>query len=539
MQKEKEAPSLAEITADAPEGAPRTGERIVADRLRADPFLARRSPATPGAARQDAAETVTVESLGAPPRQGEPIPARAPENVRANGDATRVYAYSPLLFSVEVSPWPQRYNYYQRFLSDAERYFSARGEACAPEPYFSYIPQYSQLGRAQLAFYFWFRECARRGEYLDGVDFPYILLYIYEIINLPRRIAPAAGAEALAGVWLAYRARYPELDKYLAEWMCDYCLVYGTALPASMQPVLPAVIRRATLKEFYISAMPGASCPTAIPADVLVAAGSDYSYRASRYYGANAALYDEHIPAAAVFALRKCGLWNDETGLRAARAERDAFCGSLCAQTVKRRLRITYYSLARSYELRSVLTQAVKAAENGVRRAAKIKSRLNVSDAPAAIAAAVNEYFAAALPPERTRRAAADTSYERYYDAAETGMDFARSHAIEAASWANTELLAPQDAAEALPPAPQPETETKAAPPGGVPEAELLRAMLSGGTLEAFCRAHGGAPNDAAARVNEYFADAIGDVVLEQDGAGSWRLIEDYRFDVEAALGEP
>ena len=155
-----------------------------------------------------------------------------------------------------------------------------------------------------------------------------------------------------------------------------------------------------------------------------------------------------------------------------------------------------------------------------------------------AIAAAVNEYFAAALPSERMRRAAADTSYERYYDAAEMGMDFARSHAIEAASWANTELLAPQDAAEAVPPEPQPETETKAAPPGGVPEAELLRAMLSGGTLEAFCRAHGGAPNDAAARVNEYFADALGDVVLEQDGAGSWRLIEDYRFDVEAALVE-
>ena len=532
----KETPAIAEITSEEPQNAPHPGARIVADRLQTDPFLARRVPAAP-APPPAAAETVTIRSPGAPRLPETPLPPRAPANGRRAAQETRSYPYSPLLFSVEVSPWPQRYNYYQRFVSDAQRYFSVRGTACEPEPYFSYIPQYTQLGRAQLSFYFWFRECARHGEYLERVDFPYILLYVYEIINLPDRVAPQEGAEALSGLWLAYRGRYPELDKYLAEWMCDYCLVYGAALPAPLQGILPEIIRRASLKEFYISALPGAERLTAIPPEVLVAAGSDYSYRASRYYEANAALYDAHIPAAAAAALRQCGLWDDASGLRTAHAERDAFCGSLCAQTVKRRLRITYYSLARSYELRAALTQAVKLAENGVRRAAKIKSRLNVAGADAAIAAAVNGYFSAALPSERQRRPQEDTSYERYYDAAETGMDFARSREIESASWANTELLAPQDAEEASSHAPPPEIETETAP-RGVPEAELLRAMLAGGSLETFCRAAGRSPDEAAARVNEYFADTLGDVVLEQDGAGAWVLIGDYRADVAASLGE-
>lgn len=524
MQKEHELPPLAEIVSDAPD-AP-AGEKLIRDK-NADPFLRRPSASDASSGRRE-----------------EPLRRPASPETRAASLPEREYAYSPLLFSVSVSAWPQRYNYYQRFLCDAERYFRVRGEPCETEGYFSYIPQYSQLSRPQLAFYFWFRERARSGEYADDVDFPYILLYVYEIINLPRLIAPDTGAAALAGLWLAYRRRYPELDKYLAEWMCDYCLVHGVQLPKTLAPILPEIIRRASLKEFYVSAMPGAGNVGELPPEVLVAAGSDYNYRSSRYYGDNAALYEEHIPAAAAYAMKRCGLWSGAAEeLRTARAERDAFCGSLCAQTVKRRIRISYYSLSRSYELRASLTQAVKLAENGVRRAAKIKSRLNVAGADRALAAAVAEYFSASLPGERRRRAEEENAYERYYDAPSVGFDFAGAHSIESASWANAELLAPaESSAPAEPPAPAessaPAQSSTPAQGSRVPLPALLAWMLDGGQLEEWCRRQPKRllPEVAAAQINDYFADELGDVVLAcADGA--WRLIEDYRQEAEDALG--
>jgi len=66
-----------------------------------------------------------------------------------------------------------------------------------------------------------------------------------------------------------------------------------------------------------------------------------------------------------------------------------------------------------------------------------------------------------------------------------------------------------------------------------------LCAVLCGGFLEEACRALPGrvSPASAAARINEYFTESLGDVVLEQQN-GKWRLIEDYRDDVQQACAD-
>ena len=102
------------------------------------------------------------------------LPARRPAPAPAAPE--RQYAYSPLIRKVTVLPWPQSYNYYQRFVLDAQKYARIRGKETEPVPFFSYIPQYSQLSREQLLFYFWFREQTRARVYMDNVDFAYILL---------------------------------------------------------------------------------------------------------------------------------------------------------------------------------------------------------------------------------------------------------------------------------------------------------------------------------------------------------------------------
>ncbi len=495
---------LADAHADA-EGTKTRGPRLTADSIRLP----------------EGARLTTAAALG----QSSPSP-RTPE---------REYSHSPLLYHVAVYPWPQRYNFYQRFVSDAQRYYAVHGAPCAPVPYFSYMPQYAQLGHDQLAWYLWLREQLRSGTYPEDVDFPYILLYIYEIINLPDKLAPQEGAAQLAGVWLAYRARYRELDKYLSEWMCDYCLTYQIPMPPALRPLLDTAIRASSLKEFYIASLSEEE-ETLLPPSALIAAASDYSYRASRYYAENAAVYDEWIPAAVSAAVGGMGLDPARDLMRQAHTERDAFCGSLCAQTVKRRIVIDYYSFARSYGMRAEVTAAVKLAENAVRRILRIKSRLAVPDAPEAVRAAVGAYFASRGTPSRAA-SAEEEAYERFYDAPEEGLDLSRSRAIEEESWTNTELLAPQDDEDAPPPADTPSTDTS--PADAPPETEedaasdealaLLETLLSGGTPPI--------TDVTAAAVNEYAADRLGDVVLEYDGR-SWRLLDDYREEVASWITE-
>ena len=459
----------------------------------------------------------------------------------------RDYRHSSLVFRVSVYPWPQTYNYYRRFVMDAQRYFRVRGTPCPREEYFSYIPQYAQMSRGQLLWYFWFRERARAGEYMDDVSFPYILLYVYEIINLPDLLPPAEGASQIAGLWLACRGRHPELDKYLSEWMCDYCLVHGVPLPEVLTPLLPEIIRRASFKEFYIAALEGVEAGGKLPASALLACGSDYSYRNSKYYPDNREMYDTHIPAAIQFALARSGLLPDPSEMRHARAERDAFCGSLCAQTVKRRIRLEYCSLSRSYEIRAAVTAAVKLAENGLRRHLKIKSRLSVTGAPAGVAEAVGMYFGETFAAEgRIRcREAEDAAYERLYDAPSRGIDFGDARALEVSSWANTELLVPEEFTASQPessapaaPAVQSPACGMSAPAGDAGEVPwpVLWAVLAGKSLEDACREMPGrvSPASAEARINEYFSESLGDVVLEQRD-GKWRLIEDYRDDAVRA----
>ena len=459
-------------------------------------------------------------------------------------NTSRDYSHSPLLYRVCVHPWPQKYNFYQRFCYDAERFFAVRGQECPRADYFSYIPQYAQLNTDQMRWYLWFRERVRRGEYPDDVDFPYILLLIYEIINLPHKLPPEKGAKQLAGIWLAYRIRHPELDKYLSEWMCDYCLVHEIPLPESLTEILPAIIRRASFKEFYIASLPSQGEEIALSPKSLLAAASDYSYSSSRYYGDNKEAFDDFIPKAVAYAANAAGISPTPASMRQAKTERDAFCGSLCAQTVKRRIVVEYYSFARSYEMRSHITAAVKTAENLLRRSLKIKSRLAVANADTEIVRRVQAYAASALTLERMpKKIAEDTSYERYYDAPTTGIDFALSHKIEEESWENTarlteemEDIAPD--AEVIP-APIPQEDGAEEDISPVLR-DLLTALLQGESLTAWCRRQTTRqnPQSLADTLNEMAADRIGDIILESDG-DSWTLIEDYREDIASWITTP
>ena len=90
---------------------------------------------------------------------------------------------TPLIKSVRVEEWKHDYDYYSFFCSSAKMIRKIEPKECSHVSFFSYMPQYSQMNRMQTQWYVWWRDRVFNNVYLD-TDYPYILLLIYEIINL-------------------------------------------------------------------------------------------------------------------------------------------------------------------------------------------------------------------------------------------------------------------------------------------------------------------------------------------------------------------
>lgn len=100
-----------------------------------------------------------------------------------------------LLRHITVRAWINDFVFYGRFARDAQRSHRQAGNPAYLMrfvPFTSYLPQYSQMSRNQLCYYLAFRDSVRAGVYPDfpGAGTAYILLYAYEILNLPEEIPP-------------------------------------------------------------------------------------------------------------------------------------------------------------------------------------------------------------------------------------------------------------------------------------------------------------------------------------------------------------
>ncbi len=428
----------------------------------------------------------------------------------------------PFIERVQVYTWGATNSFYERFYDDAVKLRDLPGKPSEFVPFFSYIPQYSQLNSYQSNFYFYFREKARSGEYIR-TDFSYLLLYIYEIINLS---ADSEHREddllELCNLLIAYRTYYPALDKYMAEWICDFCLLYTLPLPEIMFPLIPKLCRTANLKEFYISAAAGRG---SITDGILLESFADYDHRTTKAELPEGfdAHYTEALKAAA-------GALGEDYFVtkKAATVTRDAFCGSLCAHNIKRRLAVDYYPVMRKYDISHTLGAIIKYTENKLRRAAGIKSRLHPDGLPDTARAAIDAYFERVMPDVFAKshaRVEPVPEYEKFYDAKDIPFSAEDASRIELESRAAAEMMPVAD--EDVPvPEEKPET-AKPETDDGFSVPALVRHMLEGGTLEEYCRARGMLPDTAAARVNEAATEAFGDVLLEY-GADGWHVIDDY-----------
>jgi len=349
--------------------------------------------------------------------------------------------YSPengLIDRVTVLNWHTDYSYYEQFRATALRLRDYDSEPCAPVPFFSYMPQYSQMTADQLRFYLYVRGEICEGRYPD-TEYTYLLLLIYETINLSDVNAPEYTMTILCNLLCGYAGTYERLILQLGDWICDFALISGVMPPREkLAPFIGKLSDSCYLKEFYIGLG-----KTQVCASDILKYSSAYNYTKSRYAtGENRALYDRHI-SAVLEKIVSAGA--GAAAVNAAMLEkfsitRDSYVGALCSPFVKKRLEISYFSFSKSHELRFLITDILKYTENHLRQSLGIRSRLSVGKLPENIKKIADDYFRENLP-NSSHGEDDSAAYEKLYEPAPSKLTPEAARAIEEKSWQTTERL--------------------------------------------------------------------------------------------------
>ncbi len=485
---------------------------------------------------------------------------------RSQPTTENMLEYSPehgLIKNVRIRRWHTKYSFYEQFRFDAVRCKSIEGKPCAHVQFFSYTPQYRQMTQAQLEYYFYWRSECRRGIFREA-DFAYVLLYIYEIINVytpsvdssDNTINEASDEKSFAldmltSLWLNYRGKYKALDKYLSEWLPDFCLIHRLPPPTErLSSILSAIMATTSFREFFISDTP-------LSPKSLIAFSSSYDWQKSKYISEGSdelkSEFQTHISGALRCVSESGDKRFNSDSLRTVHASRDAFCGSLCAHSIKRRIDIEYISFSRSLELRTLVTAVVKYSENKLRAHFGIKSRLKVEGLDEGTKSVIDDYFASVYPADRRYFSKSDEKlreeryYEELYGALSVGIDETEAKRLEDISWSVTERLTAEEFStdETVADVPTIEkaeiypviAETKAEDTLSPLHLKVLEKIYTSNSeaAAAICRESGKYPDEIVSEINEYAVDLIGDVIIESVG-GSYVTVEDYAEEIYGIL---
>lgn len=478
-----------------------------------------------------------------------------------------ILQYEPedsLILSVKICKWPTDYSFYNRFLQDAHKYYRVKCDEAPFVPFFSYLPQYNQMNIDQLRFYLYWRRQVSHGNYIK-TDYSYIFLYLYELINLEDVSTPEKRLSAMCSVLKGYRGDFRTLDRYLGEWICDFCLIHRLPPPADLpDDIISDLMTIVSLREFYIKSRENVH-DTAMRD--LIIRNNKYNYCDSAAYGEKTKnIFDRHLIRSVIYTIERTENVKDgEPNLQKTLVSRTAYNGALCVSDTKCRIDAEYLSLNRSYRFRGMITSLVKCAENNIRAAIGIKSRLSEAGLSKETVAVMKEYYAANLPPQTVKREKRVSPEEaiRYelYEAKDTGFDPASAAEIEHSSWELTKRLVEDEAAACADAAVKipsvipessvsagvfeqtdkqsPEQNAKKTPYellcGSLPPhaLEYLKRLCKDGPAEArrFCRENALMEEAVVSDINDIAYEYTNDIIIENGN-----IIEDYLCDVSGAL---
>ena len=463
------------------------------------------------------------------------------------------YPENSLIKSITVRKYKEKYDFYDSFRKAAILYHDCPGEKCEFAQFYSYMPQYSQLNKAQKSYYFYWRSEMRQGRFIK-TDYSYLYLYVYEIINLPDIIDSKSGIKILCRLWREYRKALPRIDMYFSIWVRDYCLVHELPCPISeLSDIIFDVIRISDFKEYYFTNI-GTTSRDGVWS--LIAYLSDYDWHRGFLSVTGAPSEDaEYLRKAEMYKTLLEGsmrvilpsVWEacmreKEKG-NLMKISKPAFPNTLCTHSVKCKLEIEYYPLADASELRAGITAAVRYTENKLRALFGAKSRLAVKYIPDEYKELIDCYFEELIRKNETRLKKKDApEYEKLYDAPREKLSFEGADEIERLSWETTMRLCDTDdlpdseniqeevkATEHIEPIPEPKVAKEERNDYGLTESEIRY-------IAALCESsdNGTRGMDEEAmveRINEAFSDGFGDVIIEDTGDG-FAIIEDYKEEI-------
>ena len=351
------------------------------------------------------------------------------------------YPENSLIHRVILRKRKCEYELYAEFFADAKRYYGKAGKECEFAPYYSYVPQYNQLNATQLSYYLWWRTCFESGK-LIRIDYSYLLLYIFELINFVGTIDPKRAQEQLCNVWNLYHNEFAALSSKLLNWICDFSLLHKLKTPENISND----VGRCALvfREFYLNIPVGDydEC-----ARSLLRYGTEYDYRKSKFAtGDNLKVFDKYVYGAIVEAVRffsKNGVMLSELSSEDSKIIRNVFEGALCTNEQRYEIEIKYCSLSRSNELRYLMADVVKYAENKIRTYLGIKSKLSVYMVSTELQKKLDAYFEATLfnIPKPTAKKEEKHDYDVLYDLPKVEFSLERAMQIENSSWSVTNDL--------------------------------------------------------------------------------------------------
>lgn len=488
------------------------------------------------------------------------IPPREIGGKRISPKALREYDGSALISHVKIFAWPTVFEFYKKFCKDAARYFSLTHEPCEYVYFFSYMPQYEQMTVSQMSYYLYWRDEIRKGNYIK-TDINYLFLYIYEIINLTDQIHPSEGAKILSRLWKVYRGEFRYLDKYLGEWLCDYCLIHHVSPDwEALEAFSGEIAGKVSLPEFYLK--------NGEISWQLIESISSYDYTKSKYYEAHKKEYDLHIPMALSRAVNRVMMKHpDDFGITSVKTSRDSYAGAIVSHRSKFKLEITRYALRKTStngeeDLKHILANLIKLAENQLRSAFGIKSRLSPIISDARLKQEILAYFEEYLPVKTgksKKRETEEESYMQLYEPKQKGLaDISRALDIERQAWETADLLSVEEDPEEILPV---DHEIVEEPPllpvtvnavavsevwndaasdeefGFVASAlsdvqkNALKAALNH-SFSDYCRSIGIMEENMRGEINEISMEYIGDMIIDRD----FTVLADYEEEITAVL---
>lgn len=445
-----------------------------------------------------------------------------------------------------------------------------------PVPFYSYAPRYSQLNKAQLNWYVWWRQNARNGNFIK-TDESYVMLYAYELAAM----GEGEDKDAALSMLCSLLTRFGSKDLgivykiMIRDLICDFCLIHALRAPTEkLNGIEKQVLFGSFLPELLIDlSSDRQACSDAVSSLSL------YDYRRSKCYNETTAeTFKKGIDGALCAVLNNNDAFDSITSFThgvysGVTVERHPFTRMVNIVNKNIKIEIVYYEIA---NLKTAITDIVRYSENKVREHLGIRNRIHVLTVNPQARSAIDTFFEQNLPARqfvdrRRRDAKVDENqpheYDVLYDVPKVAISPERALEIERESWDTTKKLTEAfsdsdsftdigtdksahidmndsttertpklvDVEESIPEHVAPPSDEQGVYAGlreklgNISEFVALCRVPSLLQQRKFASTHGTTVEELADKINEVAVEIFGDIILEDSGQG-YAIIEDYLF---------